>query len=214
MLVTETLIIIISVFVLWTQTYLQDWKSVILFLFVISLCHYVLKTPVYVAFGIAGILSCLLYLSYSNVEGYSVKEDVDDVDDIDYLDEDEDGDVDDVDDIDDEDEDGDEDDEDDEGEEDEEDEVDSKPVNNNPIDMEETIKGALENFDPKTLKNMTKDTTSLIKSQSELMGMIQQMQPVIQKGLSLVDKFHGEGKTEKLFKQYDNLKKLQKSIKV
>ena len=68
--------------------------------------------------------------------------------------------------------------------------------------------------DPKTLKNMTKDTTSLIKSQSELMGMIQQMQPVIQKGLSLVDKFHGEGKTEKLFKQYDNLKKLQKSIKV
>ena len=199
MLVTETLIIIISVFVLWTQTYLQDWKSVILFLFVISLCHYVLKTPVYVAFGIAGILSCLLYLSYSNVEGYSVKEDVDDVDDIDYLDEDEDGD---------------EDDEDAEDEEDEEDEVDSKPVNNNPIDMEETIKGALENFDPKTLKNMTKDTTSLIKSQSELMGMIQQMQPVIQKGLSLVDKFHGEGKTEKLFKQYDNLKKLQKSIKV
>ncbi|GIS52442.1 MAG: hypothetical protein Ct9H90mP28_1580 [Paracoccaceae bacterium] len=208
MLVTETLIIIISVFVLWTQTYLQDWKSVILFLFVISLCHYVLKTPVYVAFGIAGILSCLLYLSYSNVEGYSVKEDLGDEDDLDDVDEDEDED---------EDEDGDEDDEDDEGEEDEEDEedeVDSKPVNNNPIDMEETIKGALENFDPKTLKNMTKDTTSLIKSQSELMGMIQQMQPVIQKGLSLVDKFHGEGKTEKLFKQYDNLKKLQKSIKV
>jgi hypothetical protein len=210
MLVTETLIIIISVFVLWTQTYLQDWKSVILFLFVISLCHYVLKTPVYVAFGIAGILSCLLYLSYSNVEGYSVKEDLGDEDEEDEvdLDDEEDGEEDEEDDEDDEDE------EDDEGEEDEEDEVDSKPVNNNPIDMEETIKGALENFDPKTLKNMTKDTTSLIKSQSELMGMIQQMQPVIQKGLSLVDKFHGEGKTEKLFKQYDNLKKLQKSIKV
>ena len=210
MLVTETLIIIISVFVLWTQTYLQDWKSVILFLFVISLCHYILKTPVYVAFGIAGILSCLLYLSYSNVEGYSVKEDLGDEDEEDEvdLDDEEDGEEDEEDDEDDEDE------EDDEGEEDEEDEVDSKPVNNNPIDMEETIKGALENFDPKTLKNMTKDTTSLIKSQSELMGMIQQMQPVIQKGLSLVDKFHGEGKTEKLFKQYDNLKKLQKSIKV
>ena len=210
MLVTETLIIIISVFVLWTQTYLQDWKSVILFLFVISLCHYVLKTPVYVAFGIAGILSCLLYLSYSNVEGYSVKEDLGDEDEEDEvdLDDEEDGEEDEEDDEDDEDE------EDDEGEEDEEDEVDSKPVNNSPIDMEETIKGALENFDPKTLKNMTKDTTSLIKSQSELMGMIQQMQPVIQKGLSLVDKFHGEGKTEKLFKQYDNLKKLQKSIKV
>tara|TARA_B000000565_G_scaffold11433_2_gene8431 strand:- start:2910 stop:3542 length:633 start_codon:yes stop_codon:yes gene_type:complete len=210
MLVTETLIIIISVFVLWTQTYLQDWKSVILFLFVISLCHYVLKTPVYVAFGIAGILSCLLYLSYSNVEGYSVKEDLGDEDEEDEvdLDDEEDGEEDEEDDEDDEDDEGEED------EEDEEDEVDSKPVNNNPIDMEETIKGALENFDPKTLKNMTKDTTSLIKSQSELMGMIQQMQPVIQKGLSLVDKFHGEGKTEKLFKQYDNLKKLQKSIKV
>ena len=205
MLVIETLIIIISVFVLWTQTYLQDWKSVILFLFVISLCHYVLKTPVYVAFGIAGILSCLLYLSYSNIEGYSVKEDEDELGDVDDLDDDEDG----EDDEDDEDEE-----EEDEEEEDEEEEVDSKPVNNNPIDMEETIKGALENFDPKTLKNMTKDTTSLIKSQSELMGMIQQMQPVIQKGLSLVDRFHGEGKTEKLFKQYDNLKKLQKSIKV
>ena len=89
MLVIETLIIIISVFVLWTQTYLQDWKSVILFLFVISLCHYVLKTPVYVAFGIAGILSCLLYLSYSNVEGYSVKEDEDDLDDLDEDEEDE-----------------------------------------------------------------------------------------------------------------------------
>ena len=171
MLVTETLIIIISVFVLWTQTYLQDWKSVILFLFVISLCHYVLKTPVYVAFGIAGILSCLLYLSYSNVEGYSVKEDLGDEDEEDEvdLDDEEDGEEDEEDDEDDEDE------EDDEGEEDEEDEVDSKPVNNNPIDMEETIKGALENFDPKTLKNMTKDTTSLIKSQSELMGMIQQI---------------------------------------
>jgi len=211
MLVIETLIIIISVFVLWTQTYLQDWKSVILFLFVISLCHYVLKTPVYVAFGIAGILSCLLYLSYSNIEGYSVKEDEDELGDVDDLDDDEDG-EDDEDDEDDEDEEDEE--EEDEEEEDEEEEVDSKPVNNNPIDMEETIKGALENFDPKTLKNMTKDTTSLIKSQSELMGMIQQMQPVIQKGLSLVDRFHGEGKTEKLFKQYDNLKKLQKSIKV
>ena len=208
MLVIETLIIIISVFVLWTQTYLQDWKSVILFLFVISLCHYVLKTPVYVAFGIAGILSCLLYLSYSNIEGYSVKEDEDELGDVDDLDDDEDG-EDDEDDEDDEDEEDEE-----EEDEEEEEEVDSKPVNNNPIDMEETIKGALENFDPKTLKNMTKDTTSLIKSQSELMGMIQQMQPVIQKGLSLVDRFHGEGKTEKLFKQYDNLKKLQKSIKV
>ena len=78
--------------------------------------------------------------------------------------------------------------------------------------MSSTIKDALQNFDPKTLKNMTKDTTSLIKQQTELMNVISQMQPVISKGLSLVDKFHGDGKTEKLFKQYSELSKLQKSI--
>ena len=193
MLVIETLIIIISVFVLWTQIYIQDWKSAILFLFVLSLCHYVLKTPVYAAFGIAGILSCLLNLSYSKIESYSNKGDKEVVEE--EEEEEEEG-------------------SESESNDDEEEDKDSKPLNNNPIDMEETIKGALQNFDPKTLKNMTKDTTSLIKSQSELMNMIQQMQPVISKGLSLVDKFHGEGKTEKLFKQYDNLRKLQKSIKV
>jgi hypothetical protein len=194
MLVIETLIIIISVFVLWTQIYIQDWKSAILFLFVLSLCHYVLKTPVYAAFGIAGIISCLLNLSYSKIESYSNKGDKEEVEEQ-VAEESESESNDDSND-------------------DEEEDKDSKPLNNNPIDMEETIKGALQNFDPKTLKNMTKDTTSLIKSQSELMNMIQQMQPVISKGLSLVDKFHGEGKTEKLFKQYDNLRKLQKSIKV
>jgi len=190
MLVVETLIIIISVFVLWTQIYIQDWKSGIMFLFVLSLCHYVLKTKVYVAFGIAGILSCLVNLSYSKIESYSNKGDKEEV----------------------EEEEGSESESESNG--DEEEDKDSKPLNDNPINMEETIKGALQNFDPKTLKNMTKDTTSLIKSQSELMNMIQQMQPVISKGLSLVDKFHGQGKTEKLFKQYDNLRKLQKSIKI
>ena len=194
MLVIETLIIIISVFVLWTQICIQDWKSAILFLFVLSLCHYVLKTPVYAAFGIAGIISCLLNLSYSKIESYSNKGDKEEVEEQ-VAEESESESNDDSND-------------------DEEEDKDSKPLNNNPIDMEETIKGALQNFDPKTLKNMTKDTTSLIKSQSELMNMIQQMQPVISKGLSLLDKFHGEGKTEKLFKQYDNLRKLQKSIKV
>jgi hypothetical protein len=161
-----------------------------MFLFVLSLCHYVLKTKVYVAFGIAGILSCLVNLSYSKIESYSNKGDKEEV----------------------EEEEGSESESESNG--DEEEDKDSKPLNDNPINMEETIKGALQNFDPKTLKNMTKDTTSLIKSQSELMNMIQQMQPVISKGLSLVDKFHGQGKTEKLFKQYDNLRKLQKSIKI
>tara|TARA_B100000965_G_scaffold63807_4_gene49710 strand:- start:9790 stop:10410 length:621 start_codon:yes stop_codon:yes gene_type:complete len=204
MLVIETLIIIISVFVLWTQIYIQDWKSAILFLFVLSLCHYVLKTPVYAAFGIAGIISCLLNLSYSKIESYSNKGDKEEY----YSNK---GDKEEVEEQVAEESESE---SNDDSNDDEEEDKDSKPLNNNPIDMEETIKGALQNFDPKTLKNMTKDTTSLIKSQSELMNMIQQMQPVISKGLSLVDKFHGEGKTEKLFKQYDNLRKLQKSIKV
>ena len=75
------------------------------------------------------------------------------------------------------------------------------------------------NFDPSILRNIydgislirknLKDTTSLIKSQTELMNVIQQMQPVISKGLSLVDKFHGDGKTEKLFKDFRKLKNLQ-----
>lgn len=185
-MVIETLIIIISICVLWTQTYIQDWKSVFLFLFVVSLCHYVLETPVYVSFGFAGILSCVMNVTLCRVENYSengIKLDSDEDDDSSTDEEEEQG----V-------------------------EDDSEPINDNPIDMSSTIKDALQNFDPKTLKNMTKDTTSLIKQQTELMNVISQMQPVISKGLSLVDKFHGDGKTEKLFKQYSELSKLQKSI--
>ena len=186
MMVIETLIIIISICVLWTQTYIQDWKSVFLFLFVVSFCHYVLETPVYVSFGFAGILSCVMNVTLCRVENYSengIKLDSDEDDDSSTDEEEEQG----V-------------------------EDDSEPINDNPIDMSSTIKDALQNFDPKTLKNMTKDTTSLIKQQTELMNVISQMQPVISKGLSLVDKFHGDGKTEKLFKQYSELSKLQKSI--
>lgn len=192
MMVVETLIIIISICVLWTQTYIQDWKSVFLFLFVVSLCHYVLETPVYVSFGLAGILSCVMNVTLCRVENYSesgLKNLSNNSDDESSS---TDAEVD--------------------AGEDEDDEDDSKPIDDNPIDMGSTIKDALQNFDPKTLKNMTKDTTSLIKQQTELMNVISQMQPVISKGLSLVDKFHGDGKTEKLFKQYSELSKLQKSI--
>ena len=200
MMVIETLIILISVCVLWTQTFMQDWKSVILFLFVLSLCHYVLKTPVYVAFRNAGILSCIMNMTYSRETFKNNNEEKDDEDDTDDKD-----DTEDEDDTDDE--------ENDVVDEEDTDDKEDNVKNNNPIDMGETIKDALQNFDPKTLKNMTKDTTSLIKSQTELMNIIQQMRPVISKGLSLVDKFHGDGKTEKLFEQYNQLKKLQNSTK-
>ena len=143
MMVVETLIIIISICVLWTQTYIQDWKSVFLFLFVVSLCHYVLETPVYVSFGLAGILSCVMNVTLCRVENYSesgLKNLSNDSDDESSS---TDAEVD--------------------AGEDEDDEDDSKPIDDNPIDMGSTIKDALQNFDPKTLKNMTKDTTSLIK---------------------------------------------------
>tara|TARA_B100000902_G_scaffold400058_1_gene475336 strand:+ start:7677 stop:8261 length:585 start_codon:yes stop_codon:yes gene_type:complete len=192
MMVVETLIILISICVLWTQTYIQDWKSVFLFLFVVSFCQYVLETPVYVSFGLAGILSCVMNVTLSRVENYSESG-------LKTLSNDSDNESSSSD-------------EDEKGVDEDEDEDDSKPIDDNPIDMSSTIKDALQNFDPKTLKNMTKDTTSLIKQQTELMNVISQMQPVISKGLSLVDKFHGDGKTEKLFKQYSELSKLQKSI--
>ncbi len=191
-MVVETLIILISICVLWTQTYIQDWKSVFLFLFVVSFCQYVLETPVYVSFGLAGILSCVMNVTLSRVENYSESG-------LKTLSNDSDNESSSSD-------------EDEKGVDEDEDEDDSKPIDDNPIDMSSTIKDALQNFDPKTLKNMTKDTTSLIKQQTELMNVISQMQPVISKGLSLVDKFHGDGKTEKLFKQYSELSKLQKSI--
>ena len=149
-----------------------------------------LETPVYVSFGLAGILSCVMNVTLCRVENYSesgLKNLSNDSDDESSS---TDAEVD--------------------AGEDEDD--DSKPIDDNPIDMGSTIKDALQNFDPKTLKNMTKDTTSLIKQQTELMNVISQMQPVISKGLSLVDKFHGDGKTEKLFKQYSELSKLQKSM--
>ena len=157
MMVIETLIVIISICVLWTQAYIQDWKSVILFICVICLCNYVLKSPVYVAFGLAGILACLMNITY-RIESYSNSKESkeskkktektttktneddddadtdtdDDADDIEKAD-----DVENVDDV-------------------EKEDLSVESKKDNPIDMGETIKGALQNFDPNTLKNMTK----------------------------------------------------------
>ena len=210
MMVIEALIVIISICVLWTQAYMQDWKSVILFICIICLCNYVLKSPVYVAFGLAGILACLMNItyrieSYSNSKDSKVSEKKSDK--TEKTEKTEEGDGDDGDNSGD---DGGDDDNDDGDDDEEKEDVTVQSKKDNPIDMGETIKGALQNFDPKTLKNMTKDTTSLIKSQTELMNIIQQMQPVINKGLSLVDKFHGDGKTEKLFEQFEKLTQLRK----
>ena len=228
----ELLIIIICICILATQVYIQDWMSVIIFITILSLCHYVMKLDTYIAFGLAGILACLMNLfSRMRLESFSNEDDVADEDD-----EDDDDDDDDEDDEDDEEDDetmpeeGDAEDADDalaelvgqDAEEDGEHEhtfSHKHPPSNsthehfssksNPIDVNTTIKDALTNFDPKTLKNMTKDTTKLIREQSELMKTISQMQPIIEKGMGLLDKFQGDGKTEELFEKFAKLQKIK-----
>jgi len=242
----EPLIIIISLCVLTTEIYMQDWLSVILYFFILCLCHYVLKIELYVSFGIAGICASVLNLT-KRLKHESFTEEDEEED----KDEDEE-----------EDEEGDEEEEEEEEEiledDDEEWEGDMSDMadrygvtqkvsdaertkghphthtkdiithdhigghnslendpeegftNSNPIDMNKTIKDALTNFDPKTLKNMTKDTAKLIKEQSELMKTISQMQPIIEKGMGMLDKFQGEGKTQELFEKFAKMQKLKK----
>ena len=186
-MILETTIIILSILILGSKVYVQDWISVLTFLFVSSLCHYVFKTDNYITLGLAGIIACFVTLVGKKVKESFDMENIDEeleepLDEEEELDEEE---------LDDE-----------EGEEEEE--------FSNKIDMKSTIKNALENFDPKTLENMTSDTKKLIKSQSELMSTIEKMEPVIAKGMSLLDKFQGDGKTEQLFKNFDKLRKMKK----
>ena len=218
----ELLIIIICICILATQVYIQDWRSVIIFITILSLCHYVMKLDTYIAFGLAGILACLMNLfSRMRLESFSNEDDVVDEDDEDDDDDEEDDDA--VADVDTDDADdalaelvGQ--DADDDGEHEHTFSHKHPPSNSthehfssksNPIDVNTTIKDALTNFDPKTLKNMTKDTTKLIREQSELMKTISQMQPIIEKGMGLLDKFQGDGKTEELFEKFAKLQKIK-----
>merc|ERR1712224_1164894 len=157
----ELLIIIICIAILATQVYIQDWNAVIIFITILSLCHYVIKLDTYIAFGLSGILACVM-----NLYGRLRQESFVNEDDEDDEDDDEEDDVE-------------------ENPEDalaelvEEDDGEhehsfshSHPPSDsthehfssksNPIDVNTTIKDALTNFDPQTLKNMTKDTTKLI----------------------------------------------------
>ena len=204
----HSLIIIFSIIILWTLTYIQDWKSVFSFILCLVFSYYFLNYDEYVSFAMSAIVACIIHLN-TNIENFKIETEKNTNDD-----DDDDNDNHDEDDEDDEDEDDDDDEIDTKDEDDiniEKDETDESYFNNsnkNPIDMTETIKSALNNFDPKTLEAMTNDTTKLIKSQSELMKVIEQMQPVISKGMALVDKFQGKGgKTEQLFKQFHAITK-------
>lgn len=184
--IVESLIIIISVCVLWTETFMQDWCSVIIFISVVTLSHYVLKFPVYVAFGLAGILASL-----SNIvkrkravkENYSENKDEED------------------------------DDEDDDEEEDKSEMKESSVpslellTKSNALDKTSTLMNTIKNMDPKTITEMTEDTNKLLSSQSELMKTITELTPVIEKGMKLMDKFKGDGKTEELFQKMAKMSK-------
>ena len=90
----ELLIIIICICILATQVYIQDWRSVIIFITILSLCHYVMKLDTYIAFGLAGILACLMNLfSRMRLESFSNEDDVVDEDDEDDDDDDANGDA-------------------------------------------------------------------------------------------------------------------------
>ena len=201
----ELLIIIICIAILATQVYIQDWNAVIIFITILSLCHYVIKLDTYIAFGLSGILACVMNL-YSRLRQESfVNEDEEDEEDDDEEENPEDALAELV--------------EEDDGEHEHSFSHSHPPSDSthehfssksNPIDVNTTIKDALTNFDPQTLKNMTKDTTKLIKEQSELMKTISQMQPIIEKGMGLLDKFQGEGKTEELFNKFAKLQKANK----
>ena len=187
--------------------YIQDWKSVFSFILILTITQLYNDGEIkniYLSFGFASIVALILHIQFTNIESFenekNKKNNEDDVinndeaglEDLEDLDLDDDLEIE-------------------ETEETEETEDTKKDFTNskknNPIDMTETIKTALSNFDPKTLENMTNDTTKLIKSQSELMSVIEQMQPVISKGMALVDKFSGSGKTEELFKKFHNMSK-------
>ena len=85
----ELLIIIICIAILATQVYIQDWNAVIIFITILSLCHYVIKLDTYIAFGLSGILACVMNL-YSRLRQESfVNEDEEDEEDDDEEDDDE-----------------------------------------------------------------------------------------------------------------------------
>ena len=55
-MILEITIILLSIIVLGAKLYVQDWMSVLTFLFVLILCHYVFKTDNYISLGLAGII--------------------------------------------------------------------------------------------------------------------------------------------------------------
>ena len=59
------------------------------------------------------------------------------------------------------------------------------------LDPGKTIMQAMSNFDPKAISSMTDDTKKLLETQKSLMGMLNQMRPVLADGRELLNTFSG-----------------------
>jgi len=59
------------------------------------------------------------------------------------------------------------------------------------LDAGKTIMQAMSSFDPKAISSMTDDTKKLLETQKSLMGMLNQMRPVLADGRELLNTFSG-----------------------
>ena len=214
-MIIDLIVICVSLFLLAKQFYENDWVAVISFLCVM-LVLYLCRQPNYISIGVAAIVLTVIVMS--RIESFeeekeskkkTIKFNKKPIKSKKYEENDNE----------DEDEDDEDDEDDDEGEEDddegeEEDEKDDDEIEDQPeIDIGQTFRNAYKNLNPDQIENMTKDTQDLVKTQSNLISTLQNLEPVVKQGISLLDKFQGEGNTAKMFKDMAKKANIKNVIK-
>lgn len=213
-MIIDLIVVFISIFLLSKQIYDHNWYPVIVFV-VSMLLLFAAKQPNYISVGVAAVMLGIVTInsiesfkddksSHNNKEQKThtkskrkikVSEDEDDVDENDKNE------IGDSENTDDENENENDDDENDQPD---DDEVDELPE----IDIGKTFRNAYANLNPKQIENMTKDTKELVKTQSNLISTLKNLEPVVTQGISLLDKFQGVGSTAKMFKDMSMKNKL------
>tara|TARA_Y100000389_G_C17468996_1_gene528509 strand:- start:4550 stop:5176 length:627 start_codon:yes stop_codon:yes gene_type:complete len=195
-MIVDTVVIVVSLLLLAKQIFNSEWVSVFVFVGVM-MALYVLEQPNYICVGIPGIIVCLMVLmtveNFENKESSSKKIK-------DLLESDNENKNEETDDAEKENvkitESDDKTEEDDDNEDDDEDDYETPS-----IDIGKTFRDAYANLNPKQINDMTKDTKELVKTQTNLIATLQNLEPVVKQGISLLDKFQGEGSTSKMFKE-------------
>ena len=166
-MLVDTIVIVVSLFLLLKQTMKSEWVSVFVFVGLMMLL-YVLQQPNYVCVGVPAIVVCVMALT--NIESFenNKKEKKEEKE------------------------------EEKEEEKDEDDDEEEPEIN---IDIGKTFRDAYANLNPEQIEHMTKDTQDLVKTQTNLIKTLQNLEPVVKQGISLLDKFQGEGSTSKMFKE-------------